>query len=178
MTRRPFLVPLVLLVLGGLGLVLVLTAGDDGPELETVTTADGVRVEIPRGWVVSEEFDFQYVPPGAEPTLDVWSVAWACPLDGCAERSLAEWLEVAPDLPTFVAAREEQGVALFDLEERDDDRSWVLTATTTNQLRIVNVAVFHDGSGRYLACNLVVQGEPDGLDDAIVDACRDAEVPT
>ena len=25
--------------------------------------------------------------------------------------------------------------------------------------------------------NLVVQGDPDGLDDAIVDACRDAEVP-
>ena len=108
----------------------------------------------------------------------MWSVAWACPLDDCTERSIDEWLEVAPDLPTFVAAREEAGVALFDLEERNDDRSWVLTATTTNRLRIVNVAVFHDGADRYLACNLVVQDEPGGLDDAIVDACRNAEVPT
>ena len=178
MRRPPLLVLLGFGLLVAVGLALVLTA-DDEDRFDTVTTAEGVTVEVPRGWVVSEEFVFQYVPPGADQrTLDLWSVAWACPLEGCAARSLEDWLAAAPELPTFVGARAEDGQGLFDLEETSDERSWVLTARAENDLRIVNVAVFHDGAERYLACNLVVQGDPRGLDDAIVDACRDAEVPT
>ena len=178
MISRSSLVVLGLVLLAGVGLALVLTADDDGPQLVTATTADGVVVDIPRRWVVSDEFDFQYVPSGSESSLDLWSVAWVCPPSGCVTRSLEEWRVAASDLPTFTAARAEDGVALFDLEERGDDRSWVLTARTNNNLRVVHVAVFHDGEDRYLACNLVVQGDPGGLDDAIVDACRTAEVPT
>jgi hypothetical protein len=171
--------PLLLLaLLAGLGLALVFTADDGGVALERVTTADGTVVDVPAGWVVSPEFDFQYVPsPGEGGELDVWSVAWACPPDDCDARSIEQWLVLAPDLPTFTSARDDDGIALFDLEEASDERSWVLTARTNNELRIVNVAVFADGAERYVACNLVVSGDPDGLDNALIDACRAAERP-
>jgi hypothetical protein len=172
--------PLVLLaVLAVVGVVLIITDSEAGPDLERVTTADGLVVDVPAGWVVSEEFDFQYVPSAAEGrALDVWSVAWACPPENCDARTGEEWLDLAPDLPTFTAARDDAEVALLDLEETNDERSWVLTARTDNDLRIVNVAVFHDGAERYVACNLVVLGDPDGLEGAIIDACRAADPPS
>ncbi len=173
--RLPLFLLLVLVVVG---LRLVVTGDADGVELERVTTADGVVVDVPGGWVVSSDFSFQYVPPTVDGNgLDFWSVAWACPPEECGARSLAEWLDLAPDLPTFTSAREDADIALFDLDETSDDNWWVLAARTNNGLRIVNVAVFHDGADHYLACNLSVLGDPGGLDDAIIEACRSAEVP-
>lgn len=167
-----------LAALAVVGIVLVVTGGENGPDLERVTTADGLVVDVPAGWVVSEEFDFQYVPPATDGrAIDLWSVAWACPPERCDPRTVEEWLELAPDLPTFTAARDDSEVALLDIEESNDERSWVLTARSENDLRIVNVAVFHEGAERYVACNLVVLGDPDGLEDAIVDSCRAAEPP-
>ncbi len=172
-------IPLALLaVLALVGIVLVVNGGEAGSDLERVTTADGLVVDVPAGWVVSDEFDFQYVPPAAEGrTLDLWSVAWACPPEDCDPRTAEEWIDLAPDLPTFAAARDDSEVALVDIEETNDERSWVLTARSDNDLRIVNVAVFHEGAERYVACNLVVLGDSDGLEGAIIDACRTAEPP-
>ena len=168
----------LLAVMAAVGIVLVVTGGETGPDLERVTTADGLIVDVPAGWVVSEEFDFQYVPPAAEGrAIDLWSVAWACPPESCDPRTVEEWLDLAPDLPTFTAARDDSEVALLDIAETNDERSWVLTARSDNDLRIVNVAVFHEGAERYVACNLVVLGEAAGLEAAIVDACRAAEPP-
>ena len=178
MTRVSRRLPLVILaVLLVLGLVLVFTADDD-VSLTTTTTADGVVVEIPYGWVVSDEFDFRYEPDVEGVTVDSWSVAWVCPPDGCETRGLDEWLELAPELPTFAAARDDaMSRSLAEVEEEHDTRSWVLRGRTENDGRIVNVAVFVEGADRYLACNLAVLGDAGDLDEAIVDACRAAEPP-
>jgi len=86
-----------------LGVFLVATAGDgSGPQLKSVTTVDGVVVDIPAGWVASADVPIRYEPPGADlSNVDSWTVAWACGPDGCASRTLDEWRAVGNRLETL-----------------------------------------------------------------------------
>jgi len=173
-------VPLVVLfLLAIVGVVLVVTAGSDsGPPLETVTTVDGVVVDVPVGWVASAEVPFRYEPPGADlSNVDSWTVAWACGPDGCASRSLEEWRAVGNHLETLTRARADAGTTLTGLVETDEGNAHVLRANANGGQTIVSVAVFGDGADHYLECNLSVLGDPGGLDDAIVKACKSAKFP-
>ena len=173
--------PLVVLFLFAiLGVFLVATAGDgSGPQLESVTTADGVVVDIPAGWVSSTDVPIRYEPPGADlSNVDSWTVAWACGPDGCATRTLDEWRAVGNRLETLTRARADNGSILADLVETDDGNAHVMRAVANGGQTIVSVAVFNDGADHYLECNLAVLGDPAGLDDAIVKACKSAKFPS
>jgi len=175
-TRR--LVPFVLMAFGVVGVVLVITGGEGGPAFERVVTSDGIEVDIPEGWEPVDDRRFEYRPPaGLAPSPDRWLVAWACGPDGCAARSLAEWVEIGELLPTFVGARADEGDLLFDIEESSDELSRTLKATTAPGGVRVFVAVFQDGSDHYVECGLSVFDDVDRLVDAVGDACRGAVPP-
>jgi len=179
MTAVKRLVPLALLgVLGIIGTLLVLTAGRDGPELASVTTVDGVVIDVPAGWLPSPDVPFRYEPPGADlSNVDSWTVAWACGPDGCASRTIEEWRAIGERLETFTRARADEGTLLTDLVESEEGTARILRARAAGGQTIVAVAVFRDGADRYLECDLSILGDPAGLDDAIVRACRSAVVP-
>ncbi len=175
------LLPLVgLFLLAIVGVVLVATAGtDSGPALESVTTVDGVVIDVPAGWVPNAEVPIRYEPPGADlSNVDAWTVAWACGPDGCAPRSLDDWRLVGQRLETLVRARADVGSTLSNLVETDEGNAHVMRATAAGGQTVVSVAVFQDGADHYLECNLSVLGDPAGLDDAIVKACRSAKLPS
>jgi len=172
--------PLVgLFLLAIVGVVLVATAGSDpGPALQSVTTADGVVVDVPTGWVPNAEVPIRYEPPGADiGNVDSWTVAWACGPDGCASRTLAEWKIVGQRLETLTRARSDVGSTLLNLIETDEGDAHVMRATAAGGQTVVSVSVFFDGADHYLECNFAMLGNPGGLDDAIVRACKSATVP-
>ncbi len=168
----------VLLFLGLFGLVLVVTGDEQGPKLERVITEEGIEVDVPADWEPVGERPFEFRPPAEMArTTDRWLVAMACGQEGCVRRTVAEWAELGDELPTFVGARADEGELLFDLEEKSDHNSRVLTARTEAGETQVFVAVFHDGADHYVECGLSVFDDVDGLVDAIVDACKAAEPP-
>jgi hypothetical protein len=175
--RRPWIVP-VLIIFAVIGAVMIRTAEDEDPppSLEEIVTAEGLATRIPSGWVVSDVFPFEFVPPGGGQVFDLWSVARACPLDGCSERSLDEWIALADLLPTFESVREADADTLFDLTTEEFDDARVLRARTETSGQLVFVAAFTDGAETYVACSARVSvGSDQGLADAIVDVCRSTE---
>ena len=176
-TRTRRLVLSVLLMLGVIGGVLVLTATDDGPALTEVVTEERLVTEIPEGWVQSEQFAFEWQPPleGIAQVFDTWRVARACGPDGCAPRSLEEWLAVGRDLPTFVQALEpDSGLDIVRDEFGADHR--VLEAGTVADTTFVFVAAFTDGADFYVECGLALGLTGDErLIDEIVEVCRATE---
>ncbi len=180
MTSVKRLVPMFgLLAAAAVGVLLVISGGDEGPSMERVTTVDGVVVDIPAGWVASADTQFRFEPPGADlSNVDSWTIAWACGPDGCVERSLDEWRTIESRLETFTRAREDAGDLLFGLVESDEGDAHVLRAITAGNQTVVSVAMFHDGADHYLECNLAFAGNPGGLEDAIVRACRSAVPPS
>lgn len=180
MTAVKRFVPLALLTaMGVIGALLVLTAGDDGPTLDSVTTVDGVVIDVPAGWLPNPEAPFRYEPPEADlSNVDSWTVAWSCGPDGCTARTLDEWWAIGERLETFTRARADEGTLLTDLVESEEGTALVLRARAVGGRTVVAVAVFNDGADRYLECDLSILGDPGGLDDAIVKACRSAAVPS
>ncbi len=163
---------LVLLILGIVGFVLVMTGGEDGPGMESITTEEGLRTEVPAGWTRTEQFAFQFAPPGDEMvTFDRWTVARACGPNGCAVRSLSEWLKEAMGLPSFVNALEPDS-DLEIIEDRTDTRSRVLVARSRAGATLVLVAAFTDGADFYIECGVSLGLDGDQrLADQIVDTC-------
>ena len=175
--RRPWIVP-VLIGLALLGAVLILTADETEPvALEEITTAEGLATRIPEGWVVSEQFPFDFVPPTEGKVFDQWTVARACPAEGCAVRSLDQWLALAPDLPTFVGIAAAEGEDVFNIEIRDDcPMPGCSRAQTEAAARLVFVAAFTDGAEDYVACSVRLGlGADQRLADEILDVCRSTE---
>lgn len=172
--RRPWIVP-ALIVLALVGAALILTADDDEEPvaLEAITTAEGLATRIPEGWVESEHFAFDFVPATQEQVFDQWTVARACPPDGCAARSLDDWLALAADLPTFTNIADAEGEETFDVEAETLDDAYVLRAQTEAAARLVFVAAFTDGAEEYVACSVrLALGADLRLADEIVDVCR------
>lgn len=171
--RRPWIV-LVLIGLAIVGAVLIRTADDgDRVALEEVTTAEGLVTRIPEGWVVSDQFPFEFGPAAEGQVFDQWTVARACPPDGCAVRSLDEWLALAPDLPTFTNLAAVEGEDTFNLRIETLDDARVLRAQTEAAAELVFVAAFTDGAEDYVACSVRLGvGSDSRLTDAIVDVCR------
>ena len=137
-----------LILLAVVGGVLIITASDDepGPELEPVVTAEGLMTEVPAGWVAEGEFSWDYHPVGGSDGFDVWSVAAACPVDGCGSATLAEWMAIADGLPTFVDMRGAVGDTLFNLSEERLPDAYVARAWTSTAGRLIFVAAFDDGA--------------------------------
>lgn len=174
-TRRLSLA--VLLMLGIIGGLLVLTAGEEGPPLTEVVTAERLVTEIPEGWVQSEQFVFEWQPVagGISEVFEKWTVARACGPEGCEPRSMEAWLRIAEELPTFVQARaDDSGLEVVRDEVGDDFR--VLEAVTLAESDIVFVAAFTDGAEFYVECgvSLGINGDR-RLIDEIVDVCRATE---
>jgi hypothetical protein len=170
--RRPWIV-LVLIALALLGAALVWTADDTEPvALAEVTTAEGLATQIPEGWVVSEQFPFDFLPVG-EQVFEQWTVARACPVEGCDARSLDEWLALAPDLPTFTNLTAAEGEDTFNVEVETLADARVLRARTEAAARLVFVAAFTDGAEEYIACSVRLGlGADQRLAGEIVDVCR------
>lgn len=177
--RRPWIV-LALAVLALVGAVLILTADETAPvALEEITTAEGLVTRIPEGWLESELFAFDFVPARGEEVFDQWTVARACPPDGCGRRSLGEWLALAPDLPTFTAAVEAEGVDTFNVVAETLADAYVLRARTEAAARLVFVAAFADGAEAYVACSVRLGfGSDERLAEEVVDVCRSTELPS
>lgn len=179
MRRRWILVVLIgLAVVGGL---LIATAGDDGgrPALEEVTTGEGLVTEIPEGWVADGRSPWEFAPPGAADGFDQWIVARAsgCWPDSCEPRSLDQWVELGPSLPTFVDVRASDGVDVFVVSEESFDDAHVLRALTPTGGDLVFVAAFRDDSLEYVACSARLgPGSDRRLADVIVDVCRDTSL--
>ena len=174
--RRRRLILLGLLLLGIVGFVLVLTAPGDGPPLTSVVTEEGLVTEVPEGWQRSEQFGFQFHPPtGLAEVFDRWTVARACGPDGCGERSLDEWLDVAVSLPTFVQALAPDSELEVLEDEIGTDHRTMVTRTTAGAA-IVFVAAFDDGRDFYVECGLALSpGGDTRLIDEIVEVCRATE---
>ena len=175
--RRPWIV-LVLIGLALVGAVLIRTADDDDRvALEEVTTAEGLVTQIPEGWVVADQFPFEFGPPGDGQVFDQWTVARACPTDGCDARTLEEWLALAPDLPTFTNLEAVEGEDTFNLRVEALDDARVLRAQTEAAATLVFVAAFTDGSDDYVACSVRLGLDADQrLADEIVEVCRSTRV--
>lgn len=158
------------------GAILIITAEDDpsGPALDAVVTDEGLETRVPQGWTAVDGVPFEFAPPGSTQPFDQWTVARGCPVDGCGERDLAEWLEVAEALPTFANVQEAGDDTIFDIEEEQLDDARVLRARTQTGGRLVFVAAFTDGASSYVACSarISVSGD-EQLGDAIVDVCRE-----
>lgn len=171
--RRPWIVP-SLIVLALVGATLILTADEsEAVALEDITTSEGLVTRIPEGWVVSDQFPFDFLPVAQEQIFDQWTVARGCPLEGCAPRTLDEWLELAPDLPSFTSVVEAEGEDTFNLEVETLGNARVLRAQTEAAARLVFVAAFADGAEDYVACSVRLSLTADQrLADAIVDVCR------
>jgi len=174
--RRPWIIP-ALIGLAVIGTLLIVTAEDDpAPVLDEVTTAEGLVTRVPSGWVASGSVAFEFAPPSVNQVFDLWSVARGCPLDGCGERSLADWIAVADLLPTFSNVREVDDGTLFNLVAEDFDDARVLRAQTEAGGQLVFVAAFTDGAASYVACAArIAIGTDQGLADAIIDVCRSTE---
>ena len=178
--RRPWIVP-ALIALALVGAVLIVTAddGEDPVALEEITTAEGLATRIPEGWVVSEQFAFDFGPAGGEQVFDQWTVARACPPDGCGARALDDWLALAVDLPTFTNIADAEGEDTFNVEFETLDDAYVLRAQTEAAARLVFVAAFTDGAEDYVACSVRLGlGADQRLADEIVDVCRTTERST
>ncbi len=176
--RRPWIV--VPLIVGALaGAILIMTAQDEQAplELDEITTAEGLRTEIPSGWVVSEQFPFDFVPAESDgQAFDQWTVARACPADGCAERSLDEWLSIAPDLPMFTAIEDEGAEDLFGIEVDTRSDMRIVRAQTETAANLVFVAAFADGAPDFVACGARLAVTADArLLDAIIEVCQRTE---
>lgn len=176
--RRLFLG--ILLALSIIGFLLVFgETGADRPPLESVVSEEGLVTEIPEGWVQSEQFAFEWQPSAGDSVAEIfdkWTVARACGPEGCAERSLDDWLDIALTLPTFVqAGAPDSGLQIARDEFGDDYR--VLEGEAAAGTTIVYVAAFDDGRSFYVECGLSVGVNGDQrLVDEIVDVCR-ATVP-
>lgn len=168
----------MLAVFAVLGAVLILTAAeDDGPPLDDIVTEEGLVTKVPRGWIANADRPFEFGPPSVTDVFDQWTVARACPLDGCRARSLDEWIALADLLPTFDSVRDAEGDAVFNIEASDFDDARVLRARTEAGGQLVFVAAFADGASSYVACSVrVAIGTDEALTDAIVEVCR-ATVP-
>ncbi len=177
--RRPWIVPL-LIACALVGAVLILTAEDDtGVALESITTEEGLRTRVPEGWVASEQFVFDFVPDTESQVFEQWTVARACPLEGCSERSLDDWLALAPDLPSFASIVDSEGDGTFNVEIESLADARVVRAQTESAARLVFVAAFTDGAEDYVACSVRLgPGADQRLADAIVDVCRSTETVT
>ena len=175
--RRPWIVP-ALIALALVGAAMIWTADDtDDVALEDTTTAEGLATRIPEGWVVSEQFPFEFLPDTDGKVFDQWTVARACPPEGCGARSIDEWLALAPDLPTFTNVTETEGQDTFNVEIETLADARVLRAQTEAAARLVFVAAFRDGAEHYVACAVRLGLDGDQrLADAIVDVCRSTEV--
>ena len=167
----------MLIALALVGAVLIWTADEsDDVALEEIITAEGLATRIPQGWVVSDQFPFDFLPDTDEKVFDQWTVARACPPEGCAARSLAEWLALAPDLPTFTNVAETEGVDTFNVEIETLADARVLRAQTEAAARLVFVAAFTDGADDYVACAVRLGLDADQrLADSIIDVCRSTE---
>lgn len=177
--RRPWILP-ALIGLALVGTVMILTAedGDPEPELEEIVTEEGLATRIPIGWIAADQPSFEFAPPSNGQVFDLWSVARGCPVNGCGERSLAEWIEVADLLPTFDNVRNADDGTLFNLEAEEFDDARVIRAQTEASGQLVFVAAFTDGAASYVACAArIAVGSDQGLADAIVDVCRETEPP-
>lgn len=171
------LVLVVLLALGIVGFVLVVTADGDGPVLVETITAEGLVTEVPEGWQVDPNLRFDYRPPlEVDPSrFDRWTVARVCGPGGCQVRSLSEWMALADDLPTFVAAFEPDA-PLEIIEEQRGDGFRAFTARTSAGALLVRVAAFTDGADHYVECGVDLGLAADQrLADRIVDVCRATE---
>lgn len=166
----------LLLVLAIVGFTLVMTAPAGGPPLEAIVTDEGLDTLIPAGWVRSEQFGFEFHPPGGvAQVFDRWTVARACGPDGCASRSLDEWLEQAANLPTFVQAVAPESDLDIVRDEMGSDHRVMVTRTIADTT-IVFVAAFDDGADHYVECGLALsQNGDERLIDEIVDVCRSTE---
>lgn len=171
--RRPWIVP-ALVVLALLGAALIWTADDDeGVALDDITTAEGLVTRIPSGWVESDQFAFDFRPDVDEQVFEQWTVARACPLDGCRVRTLAEWIALAADLPTFTNIVDAEGIDTFNLDVEQFADARVLRAQTEAGAPLVFVAAFTDGAEDYVACSVRLGlGADQRLTAAIVDVCR------
>ncbi|MEQ8839705.1 MAG: hypothetical protein RIB98_01880 [Acidimicrobiales bacterium] len=175
--RRPWIV-LVLIVCAVVGGVLIITADEsEAPvDLEAFTTEEGLVTEIPSGWVVSEEFPFDFAPPDEGKSFNQWTVARACPSEGCAERSLDEWLGIASELPMFTAIEDADEDGLIGVEGETGADVRIVRAQTESAGRLVLVAAFTDGAEDFVACGARLGIAADErLLDAIVDVCRSTE---
>lgn len=171
--RRPWIVPL-LIACALVGAVLIVTAEDDtGVALDSITTEEGLRTRVPEGWVASAQFAFDFVPDTEGSVFEQWTVARACPLEGCGERSLDDWLALAPDLPSFTSIVDSEGDGTFNVEVESLSDARVVRAQTESAGRLVFVAAFTDGAAEYVACSVRLgPGADQRLADAIVDVCR------
>jgi len=171
--RRPWIV-LVLMALAVLGGVLIVTADESEPvPLDEITTAEGLITKIPSGWIVSEQSPFNFAPSADTGVFDQWTVARACPFEGCGERSLDEWLALAPDLPLFTGVSNSEAGLFFNLEVETLADARVLRAQTEAASRLVFVAAFNDGADEYIACVVRLGlGADERLAVEIVDVCR------
>jgi hypothetical protein len=175
--RRPWILP-ALIGLALVGTFMILTAEDDdpAPELDEIVTEEGLATRIPSGWIAAAEPSFEFAPPSNGQVFDLWSVARGCPVDGCGERSLADWIAVAGLLPTFDNVRNADDGTLFNLEAEEFDDARVIRAQTEASGQLVFVAAFTDGAASYVACTArIAVGSDRGLADAIVDVCRETE---
>ncbi len=171
--RRRQIPLLVLLLLGIGGFVLVMTAPADGPPMESITTDEGLATKIPDGWQRSEQFAFEFAPvSGVAQILDKWTVARACGPDGCAERTLEEWLTVATTLPTFLQALDPSPELMTVRDEFGEDYRY-LEARTQADAPVVFVAAFTEGAEFYVECGVTLGLDGDlRLVDEILDVCR------
>jgi len=171
------LVLVVLLALGIVGFVLVVTAGDDQPVLVDTLTSEGLATRVPEGWEAVENLPFEYRPPAAaDPSgFQRWMVARSCGPQGCTVRSLAQWMAVAPELPTFTTAlAPDSGLEVIANDLGDD--YWAVTARTDADATLVFVAVFTDGADDYVECGVSIGVTGDQrLAERIVEVCRSTE---
>jgi len=167
----------VLLVLGIIGFVLVATAGDEGPMLVETVTAERLTTWVPEGWEVNPNLRFEYRPPGeVDPSgFERWTVARACGPQGCESRSLAEWMALAPELPSFVGVLEpDSGLEIIDDRRGDDYRA--ITTRTSAGTTLVVVAVFDDGADDYIECGVAVGRNGDQrLAEQVIEICRETQ---
>ncbi|MDG2026284.1 MAG: hypothetical protein P8J50_04185 [Acidimicrobiales bacterium] len=176
---RRWMVLAALSALAVLGAVLIITADDDEapPELETVTTAEGIVTQVPLGWAAEGDFIWDYHPAGEPEGFDQWTVTTAGCLgdDDCPVRTLEEWLEVAPSLATFVGVRSGEGSEVFGLREEQLGDAYVMRARTESSGDLVFVAAFTDSSwDSFYACSVRLGfGSDRRLATEIVDVCRE-----
>ena len=173
--RRPWIVPALIAMSRSSERSLIWTADDTEDRLRSRRSRppEGLATRIPEGWVVSEQFPFDFVPSSDGKVFDQWTVARACPPDGCAVRSLDQWLALAPDLPTFTSIAAAEGEDVFNVEVQTRSDARVLIAQTEAAARLVFVAAFTDGGEEYVACSVRLSlGADQRLADEIVDVCR------
>jgi hypothetical protein len=174
--RRPWIVA-VMIVLAVIGAVLIRTADEEeGPALEDVVTAEGLATRVPAGWTASEDLSFEFSPAATGKQFDQWTVARACPVEGCGERSIEEWIALAAALPSFDSIENADDDSIFNVAVEDFADARVVRAQTEANGLLVFVAAFTDGAASYVACSVRIPlGGDERLADAVVDVCRSTE---